>query len=45
MSSFESNVLFKKVPEFSMAVVEAIGKLEHILKWARKKSLEMKRTR
>ena len=43
MSSFESNV-FKKVPEFSMAVVEAIEKLENILKWARKKNLEMKRT-
>ena len=44
MSSFESNVLSKKVPEFSMAVVEAIEKLENILKWARKKNLEMKRT-
>ena len=44
MSSFESNVLSKKVPELSMAVVEAIEKLENILKWARKKNLEMKRT-
>lgn len=44
MSSFESNVLYKKVPEFSMAVVEAIKKLENIPKWARKKSLDIKRT-
>lgn len=44
MSSFETNVLSNKVPEFSMAVVEVTRKLKHILKWARRKSFEMKRT-
>ena len=44
MSSFDTNVLSEKAPEFSMAVVEVKIKLEHILSWAIKKSLEMRRT-
>ena len=39
MSSFDTNVLSEKVPEFSMAVVEVKRKLEHIVNWATKKSL------
>ena len=44
MSSYDTNVLSEKVPEFSMAVVEIKIKLERILSWAIKKSIEIKRT-
>ena len=42
MSSFDTNVLSEKVPKFSMAVVEVKRKLEHIVSWATKKSLNEK---